>query len=81
MLPSKRLFRLFALVLALVVTVFSMKSPGTAEAANSIIECDYYNNAAHSVLVGSYTRVCNGQTNTWGTVTIYKVCITEPCGV
>lgn len=74
-----RVFRLFVLVFALAVSLLSLKSTGTAEAVNKIIECDYYSDATHTVLVGSYVRVCNGQTNTWGTVTQYSVCHTEGC--
>jgi hypothetical protein len=79
MLSKKRLVRLCALGLALAATWLSVKDARIAEAANKIIECDYYSDATHTVLVGSYVRVCNGQTNTWGTVTQYSVCHTEGC--
>ena len=76
MAAKKRVFRLFVLALALGAASFSMRS---AEAVNKIIECEYYSDATHTVHVGSYVRVCNGQTNTWGTVTQYSVCHTEGC--
>lgn len=81
MLSSKRVLRMLALAVALIATSFSLKSVGTAEAANSIIDCDYFSDATYTVLVGSRTRLCNGQYTTWGTITSYKICITEPCGV
>jgi Family of unknown function (DUF6289) len=77
---SKRVLRMFALALALAAASFSMKSTETAEAANLLIACDYYSDATHTVLVGAYVRVCNGHINSWGTVTPYKVCSSEPCG-
>lgn len=75
MFPRKRVIRFFVLALALGLTSFSMKGSAT----NVIIECDYYSDATHTTMVGSYIRVCNGHTNTSGTVTPYKVCITEGC--
>jgi len=78
MLLSKRVLRMLALVLALVATSFSVKMR-TAEAEPRIIDCDYYSDATYTTVVGSYTKLCNGQIVIWGTQTPYARCHNEYC--
>ncbi|HEX4962612.1 MAG TPA: DUF6289 family protein, partial [Thermoanaerobaculia bacterium] len=75
----KQALRILPLALVLVFTSFSIQGLGTAEAANQLIECDYYSDATFTVVVGSYDHLCNGQITTWGTRTQYSRCHNEGC--
>ncbi len=59
---------LFA-VLAFALTV---TTPVTSAAAGS--NCTYYNNAAHSTVVGQFGKDCCNNTVAWGVKTQYSAC-------
>ncbi len=63
----------------LAITALASHPASSRSACPADLETDYYSDATHTVLVGTYIRVCNGHTNTWGTVTQYSVCHTEGC--
>jgi hypothetical protein len=75
----KRAVRLLALALALVATSLAVKDVRIAEAVNTTTQCYYFSDSTHAVVVGSYTRLCNGQVNTTGTMTPYKICVSQAC--
>lgn len=59
---------LSVLAFALVV----LATPATVAASSS--NCTYYNNAAHTTVVGRYGTDCCNNRVAWGTKTQYSVC-------
>lgn len=61
-----------ALLLALLVTaaVLTVSSPDVQAAAN----CTYYNNAAHTMVVGQFGYDCCNNPVAWGRKSSFSVC-------
>jgi len=80
-LRRNRRFTLLMVMAALLVVGFLATRPPSALAATLRPQtCTYYNNAAHSQVVGWYSFNCNGTVSSGsGTMTIYKVCEYDYC--
>ena len=64
------------LVLAFLVAVLTFALTVTAPVSNaaSSSNCTYYNNAAHTTVVGQFGKDCCNNTIAWGVKTQYSVC-------
>ena len=74
---TKAIVLALSAVAAISAGVYSMT---TTAAPSYMTETTYYSNAAKTNEVGYRFRNCNGRVTTYGTVTIYKEVIAEPCG-
>ena len=69
------------LTLAAAATLASVLMPVRTEAAcPKIVSTDYFFDAAKTQYAGTCVRTCNGATHCSGTITIYKIVESEPCG-
>jgi len=59
-------------VSAIVFAVFVLVAPATQAAPKG--NCTYYNNAAHTTVVGKFGKDCCNNTVAWGVTSPYKVC-------
>jgi hypothetical protein len=62
---------LFAILLLTMMAIGLMASVPTLDAANN---CTYYNNAAHTTVVGQYGTDCCNNKVAWGVKTQYSEC-------
>lgn len=74
---TKAIVLALSAVAAISAGVFSIS---TTAAPSYMTETIYYSNAAKTTEVGYRFRNCTGRITTYGTVTIYKEVISEPCG-
>lgn len=74
---TKKLFFAVSTAVALAAGAYSMS---TTAAPSYMTETIYYSNAAKTTEVGYRFRNCTGRITTYGTITIYKEVISEPCG-
>lgn len=73
--------RLAVLTLAAAAALASALLPIRADAAcPRYVLIDYFFDAAKTQYAGTCARACNGAYNCSGTVTIYRIVESEPCG-
>ncbi|HEX4955449.1 MAG TPA: hypothetical protein VF017_18820 [Thermoanaerobaculia bacterium] len=77
--PRRMLLALAFLAAASLASAL-LPAPSTDAACPKIVVTDYFFDAAKTQYAGTCVRTCSGTLNCWGTITIYKITESEPCG-
>jgi Family of unknown function (DUF6289) len=79
----RKLMSTVVLVGALATTPVLLATPAQSIPACKVgYQCSrtYYESSTSDVVVGGFTRFCDGTTDSWGTTTPYQVTTQSPCG-